>query len=180
MRKLILAVAAFSGVVLGIIMLAVLIWPKHGLRRTSFAEHRVLINREAGLQMEIPTETPFVSGSAAGVLVMVHQIGRGFHAEAGYLVKVHVQRKSKEDMDDSAHFASQSSGDEIQQWRCRIHSRLDVKQTADLWYVRKDIETPEGECLSVDVELTVTEFAEADLAETRRMVESIALIPLGQ
>ena len=157
-------------------LLLMVLWPKQGLRRTSLAEHKVAIFKEAGFQVEIPTETPFVSSSFAGALIMVHEIRRGFRAETGYLMKVHVMRKAKASMDDSVEFASKT-GDVIQQWRYRMHSHLDVRKTAGLWYVRKDIETPEGEFLSVDGELMVTEFVETDLSEIRRIIESIKLIP---
>lgn len=177
MNSRILVVVILSGLVLGIVTLGVLIWPKQEVRRTSLAEHRLAVFKEAGFQMEIPKETPFVSGGAASVLVMVHEIKRGLQAEADYLIKVHLMRKSKEDMNDSLEFASQPLGDATQQWRYKIHSRFEVRKTASLWYVRKDIEIREGEFLSIDGEITVTEFIETDLSEIRRIIESIKLIP---
>jgi hypothetical protein len=173
MRRSTFAVIIGFGLLLGIVMLLVMGWPKQGLRRTSLAEHRLAVFKDAGLQMEIPTETPFVSSSPAGVLIMVHRMSRGLRAEADYLIKVDVRRISKASMDRRLEFASQPSSDNIQQWRYKMHSRLDVRKESALWYIRKDIETPEGEFLFVDGELKATEFAETDLSEIKRIVESI-------
>jgi hypothetical protein len=159
----------------GLLLLAEL-WPQQGLSRTPLNEHKVVVFEDAGLQMQIPAETPFVSSNPAGVLVMLHQIKRGFQAEAGYIIQVHVMRKSKASMNASEEFASKAS-DELQQWRHRIHSVLDVRKAGRVWCVRKDIETPKGDFLSVDGEITVTEFADTDLAEVNRMIGSIAIIP---
>lgn len=173
MRKPALLGITILGAFFAVGLLAVFVLPKPGLFRTSFAKLKVTVFENAGFQMEIPTETPFVSSSPAGALIMVHEMSRGFRAESGYLIKLQVRRKSQADMADNAAFATRLGTDEIQQWRYRIHPRLEVKRTTNLWYVRKDLEASPGEFLSIDAELTVTEFIETDLSETERMIESI-------
>ncbi len=137
-------------------------------------EHKLTRFDDAGIQMEIPIGAPFVSSSPTGVLIMLHRINRGLRAEAGYIVTLHVQRFGKASMDDRLEFASQATSD-FQQWRYKMHSRLNTRRESGLIYVRKDMETPAGEFLCVDVEIFETESVERDLADVERMIESIKI-----
>jgi len=155
-------------------LLLLVLWrQKPALQRTSFAEHRLTLFKDAGLQMEIPTHTPFVSGNASGVLIMIHRMSRKLQGEADYLIKLPVSRKSNSSMELRKEFASQTSPDQLQKWRYKLHSRLDVRKEPTIWYVCKDIETPGGDFLCADAEINVTESIEDDLSETQRIIESI-------
>jgi hypothetical protein len=177
MRNLIRVWIVISVLIVGIVLVIILLWPQRGLQRTSLAEHKHTVFRDAGIQMEIPTKTPFVSSSSAGVLIMVHRVSRGWQAEAEYLIKIDVIRISRMSMDNRLKFASQPTSDHIQQWRYKIHSRLDVRKEPDIWYIRKDVEIPDGSFIFIDGELKVTEYVETDLFEINRIIESIKFIP---
>jgi len=175
-RQVLVGLVVAVIICVAMLLLAVL-WLTPGLRRTPLTEHNQKIFEDVGVQVEIPAKTPFISSDSTGVLIMVHEISRGLRAESAYLIKVHVRRMSNGEMDERLEFISRSSGNdsasEYYRWRYRLHPRMDIRKESDLWYIRKDIETPGGEILSVEGEIRVTESAEVDLTEATRIVESI-------
>jgi len=141
--------------------------------RTFLDKHTAKVFDDAGVQMELPDVVPFESTSKKDVLIMLHPTGHGEKAEQGYCVKIHVRRLSKAELDSNKRLATNLLTDDFNKWYTTNHSSLDVRKTPKLWCVRKDVPTPDGLSLFTDCQVTVTKSADADLLETKRIIESI-------
>jgi hypothetical protein len=151
----------------------ILFAPEFGFLEASPDQYVTKIFNDAGVQMELPVMVPFESDSPKGVLIMLHPISPGQHAEQGYLVKINVRWFSKSETDSNARIASNPLTDDFNKWLNTKHPTLDIRKGSKDWRVRKDIETSDGRCLSIDCQLTVTDLVNTNLAEIKRIVDSI-------
>ena len=174
MKKLTYFGLAAAGLFLSLVVWFILLHPPQGiLRRTPLERHAIKVFSDAGVQMDVPLAAPFMSSGTNGILVMLHPISRGRLAEPEYLVEIDIRRISKEDFDSHSQEASRSLTDDFNKWLNAKHPSLDIRKDSRVWYIRKDMETPSGQILSIDCEIRVTQFAEKDLLVINRIVESV-------
>lgn len=144
-----------------------------GLRKTPLEKRMTKVFEDAGVQMELPDAVSSESSSKKDVLIMLHPTGQGEQAEQGYCVKIHVRRLSKAELDSNGRMAAHPLTDDFNKWYTTNHPSLDIRKAPKVWRIRKDVPTPGGLSLFIDGQVTVTKSVDADLTETRRIVESI-------
>ena len=130
----------------------------------------------AGFEMEIPGDAPFVSGTSTGALVMLRRVSRGAFTEPDYIIQIEVRRASKREVESFRTIAAQSS-DDLTMWQDTGHANTDVFKGAYAWYVRRDLNLNREELVVVTAKIQLTDRVQADLAETVRIVNSLRALP---
>lgn len=158
--------------------MAIAIWiaffaTKSSAGRTAFDKHTERVFSDAGVQMKIPVETPFQSSRTNDVLVMLHPVEHGASVEIGYLIEIHIRRLSPQEVESNMRMTSHPLTDDFNKWLTAKHPNLDVRKQANVWRIRKDIETPDGKVLFVDCKLVVTKSIDKDFLEIVRIIDSV-------
>jgi hypothetical protein len=142
------------------------------LSKAPLEKRTTKVFNDTAIQMELP-DVASVSSSKKGVLIMLHPTTEGEQAEQGYCVKINVTRLSKEETESNSRMATHPLTDEFNKWYTTNHPSLDLRKAPKTWRMRKDVPTPGGLSLFVDCQIAVTKSLDADLLETRRIVESV-------
>jgi hypothetical protein len=128
---------------------------------------------DAGIQMELPAEVPSESSSKKSVLIMLHPASQNEQAEQGYCVKILIRRLSKADLESNSRIASDPLTDDFNKWYKTNHPSLEIRKDTKNWRLRKDVPILDGSSLFVDARITITASVDADLAEVKRIVDSV-------
>jgi hypothetical protein len=163
------AIAA-AAVVLAAVGVLLLRANRHG-RGAPLEEQASRAFHDAGVQMEVPSIVASKTSDTNGVLLMWRVVSRADEPE--YCVNLYVCRISKAEMDSNIRVASRPSTDAFNKWRSANHPTVSVRKDEKFWHVRKDVDTSNGQRLLIDCDIRVTQFAEMDLFEVERIVESV-------